>query len=316
MRFTSLSKRNLIELVIPGAVWVVFLLSSPISAQDTIEDTTCLECHEGMNETLAGTSHRLSSEIAKPVATVACISCHDGAPAHIQDPSKENITNPADLSGHDAVKLCTRCHAAHSELDNFGFDVHAVQEMKCGQCHKVHGTVKGQLLDDKAEFCLRCHAQVRTKFSSRSNHPVLQGNITCLSCHRFVKRQDDRLAFDLAGVCKSCHQDKSGPFPYEHEATMAYTVEGNGCTECHEPHGSENDHLLKQSGNHLCKGCHIEHVTRNHGALWDKVWSNYSCQTCHTQTHGSFAGNLFLDPNLPARMGGQCYNTGCHSPSR
>lgn len=316
MRFTYQFRGRPVGHIVVITIWLTLLTAAMISAQDIIEDKTCLECHEGMDKTLAATPHRLASESAKSSTTVACVSCHSGAQVHIQDPSKENIGNPANLTGHDAVALCTTCHTAHADLDNFGFDVHAVQEMKCGECHKVHGTVKGQLLDTKAEFCLRCHSAIRTKFSSRSNHPVMQGTLTCLNCHRFVKRQDDRLAYDLNGTCKACHQDKSGPFPYEHDATVAYTVDGNGCIECHEPHGSDNDHLLKQPGNHLCKSCHIEHVTRNHGALWDQVWSNNSCQSCHTQTHGSYTGNLFLDPNLPAKMGGNCFNSGCHSPNR
>jgi DmsE family decaheme c-type cytochrome len=191
-----------------------------------------------------------------------------------------------------------------------------VQEMNCGSCHKVHSLVPGQLLDTKADFCMNCHPAIKTRLLARSSHPIMQGTITCLSCHRFVKRQDSRLAYDLGGVCRSCHPEQSGPFQNEHEAINAYAVDGSGCVECHDPHGSENDHLLQQPGNRVCSSCHVEHATRNHGTLWDKVWSNYTCQTCHTQTHGSFVSNRFLDPNLPAKMGGQCFNTGCHSLNR
>jgi predicted CXXCH cytochrome family protein len=152
-----------------------------------------------------------------------------------------------------------------------------------------------------------------TKFRRCSNHPVLQGNLTCLDCHTFTRRRDYNLLYDFNRICQDCHPEQGGPYLYEHEAVNAYSVEGSGCVACHEPHGSENDRLLRQPGNQLCRQCHIEHITRNHGNAWEQVWSKYPCQYCHTETHGSFVSNLFLDPDLPAKFSGDCYNSGCHS---
>lgn len=295
--------------------FAVFLLSvfSVYGNVEVINDETCLECHDGIEKTLAFTPHRLRSQTNQPTSTVSCSNCHDGGAVHIEDPSVDNITNPSNLSGNKAVETCSKCHISHVELDNYGFDAHSNQQLNCAECHKVHANYTSLLFDDRADFCLRCHSEKKNNFIRRSNHPVRQGNLTCLNCHRFVKRQDNNLAFDLNRVCQDCHPEQGGPFLYEHEAMNAYSVEGGGCIECHDPHGSENDRLLKQKENQTCRQCHIEHITRNHNNLWDLVWSKLACKTCHIDTHGSFTSNLFLDPDLPAKFNGNCFNTGCHS---
>ena len=298
------------------AYYIVFLLLlAPAMAEDdpVADNETCLDCHEQFDLSLRPTPHRLSSEISKPAVVVACVSCHDGAETHLEDPDRGTITNPANVSGSTAREICFTCHVAHIALDNYGFDTHAVEELNCGECHQIHGSNHKALIDDNAEFCRKCHQEKTTDFMAVSNHPVTQGNLTCLNCHRFVQRLDNNLAYDLNGICRDCHPAQAGPFMYEHEAVNAYSIEGSGCIACHEPHGSPNDHLLREPGGQLCRQCHLPagHLTAHGG-----VWGEYDCQVCHTETHGSFVSNLYLDANLPTKLGGDCYNTGCHNLNR
>lgn len=278
-----------------------------------VPDETCLDCHDGMDLTLAEGPMRLSSQTSGSAVEIGCVSCHKGGDIHIDDPSTENITNPGHLIGRELIDLCSKCHTTHQELDNYGFDAHSTLEMNCAECHRVHSVGGEELLDDRAEFCLKCHEEMSNKLSRRSNHPVLEDNVTCLSCHRFTRRADHNTIYGLGRVCQDCHPDKGGPFLYEHAATQAYAVEGSYCIECHNPHGTENNRLLRQPGNQLCRSCHIEHVTRNHNDLWENVWSKIPCQTCHIDTHGSYVSALYLDPDLPAKFGGDCYDASCHS---
>ena len=188
---------NMVGQAMIYAVTMILCCSVVVWAQGSaaVADKDCLECHEGMDKTLSASSHQLSSDKACRTVEVRCVSCHDGADKHLQDPSKENITNPARLSGHDMVAACTRCHTAHTALDNYGFDAHASQQLSCAECHKVHGGAPGQLLDTKADFCLRCHQTIKNKLIARSSHPIMQGVITCLNCHRFTKRGNARRTF-------------------------------------------------------------------------------------------------------------------------
>ncbi|MFC1475079.1 cytochrome c3 family protein, partial [Candidatus Zixiibacteriota bacterium] len=287
----------------------VTLFIFPLTILASVDDETCLGCHDEMEKTLSFTPHRLSSQYNSTSSDVSCISCHSNGAVHADDPSEDNIGNPMRQSGNEAVMACTECHQAHVELDNFGNDSHNLMQLNCSSCHKVHGRKQSLLVDDGAKFCLKCHADVKADFSRRSNHPLKQGNLTCLSCHKFTKKSDDNFSYDVNGVCQDCHQDKSGPFLYEHESVNAYSVEGSGCVECHAPHGSENDRLLRQPGDAICSSCHM---VPQHTAVYHDFIS-YGCLSCHTQTHGSFTSNLFLDPDLPVKFGYDCYQGGCHS---
>ncbi len=279
-------------------------------ADYNIDDETCLTCHDGLDQSLAATPHRLSSTFSDPAIEIKCAGCHEGAGGHVEDPSPENIKTPSGMVSTDVIKICTRCHKAHDQLDDYGFDSHSIEQISCADCHKVHGYDPSLLLDDRAKFCLRCHKEMKTRFTRNSNHPLLQGVVNCLSCHRFTSKADNNLAYDLTGTCRKCHPREGGPYPYEHEAVNSYSVEGSGCVECHDPHGSSNNRLLRQPGNQLCRQCHMP---AGHSVAHGGIWARYACEQCHVDTHGSFVSNLFLDPNLPSKFSGDCYNVGCHS---
>jgi DmsE family decaheme c-type cytochrome len=322
MRQDEMSSRDQRRKCPLGVVVTVAILALCITTASAtspgVDNETCFDCHDEQEVSLHRGPHRLSSTIKNPAIEVSCVSCHAGADIHIEDPSTDNITNPASLSGRDAQNVCGECHVPHTELDNYGFDMHTTIQLNCSSCHKVHSPDGNQLLNDKADFCFACHDDIKTSFSRRSNHPLFQGNVTCLSCHRFVKRHDHNQAFDLNRVCQDCHPEQSGPFPYEHNAANAYAVDGSGCVECHEPHGSEYSRLLKQPGAELCLQCHITPPGHdNMPALHGDVRNIETCYACHTDVHGSFTSHKLLDPALQAKLGSpqNCYQSGCHSIS-
>lgn len=288
-----------------------FVASSVRSASEQTgpDDATCLGCHDGYDKTLANTVHRLSEGTKGAAVKIACVSCHEGGSVHADDPSKSNITNPASLSGDKAQNACASCHLPHQELDDYGFNAHSQQQLNCSSCHKVHAAapVVGLLIDDNTDFCGKCHNSTKLGFLRRSNHPVLQGAMTCLSCHRFTKRADQNQAYGFGRVCEDCHSDVAGPYRFEHPVANAYDVQGSGCIECHNPHGSENDKLLRQPNNTICQSCH---AVPRHNTAHDGAYANLDCLACHTDIHGSAVDYRFLDQNLSAKFGSSCY---CHS---
>lgn len=287
---------------------LLLLFANLAIAQDSeVKNEACLDCHDGIEETLFYTPHDLQNN----KSDINCISCHSGGKTHFEDPSVENIVNPKHVSGIDALKACNSCHTPHATLDNLGFDIHQSQGLNCSSCHTVHGGKKSLLLNDNASFCMTCHDDVKQEFSRRSSHPVNQGSITCLDCHSFSKETDNNLSYDLQRACMDCHPEQGGPFLFEHEVTTSYTVGGSGCIECHSPHGSENNYLLSQPNDNLCKSCHF--VPNHETAHANRDYSVENCSTCHTQTHGSFTSNLLLDPNMNTKFADNCYESGCHS---
>lgn len=277
---------------------------------EPVDDETCLTCHEGYDQTLAATVHRLASTMKSPSQTVMCASCHSGAEVHIEDPSVDNIGNPSRLSGQDAIETCSACHIAHVDLDNYGFDAHSELRLNCSGCHSVHGGNQSLLVDAGADFCYACHQSVKTQFARNSQHPVRQGNITCLSCHQFVARKDANLAYDLGRVCQDCHPQQAGPFLFEHEPNSAWAVEGSGCIECHEPHGSANDRLLRQSESNVCRQCHI---LPGHRLAHGGIYADNNCLSCHLEVHGSHTNRKLWDPAIAVKFGVDCFQSGCHS---
>jgi predicted CXXCH cytochrome family protein len=94
-------------------------------------------------------------------------------------------------------------------------------------------------------------------------------------------------------------------------------VEGGGCGECHEPHGSENDRLLRQPDEGVCLQCHITppgHL--NMPALHGFVADIENCVACHSEIHGSFVSSRFLDPLLQGRLGSPQPCADCHDLTR
>jgi predicted CXXCH cytochrome family protein len=63
------------------------------------------------------------------------------------------------------------------------------------------------------------------------------------------------------------------------------------CANCHDPHGSNHENMLKTAKPRLCQQCHIEsrHPTspygRDTGSL--KFVLGRQCLSCHANIHGS-----------------------------
>ena len=146
------------------------------------------------------------------------------------------------------------------------------------------------------QACFACHFQQHAEFHFPEHHPVREGKMNCVQCH-------DPHGFDImkpAGglamarvnqQCATCHREQSRRVVFEHEALR------EGCTTCHQPHGSINNKMLVQPDPNLCLRCHaqvqgagvrpgqliigkVNHSTFvNRGTCWSS--------TCHTAVHGS-----------------------------
>ena len=208
--------------------------------------------------------------------------------------------------------VCAGCHITPHQASIPSGDVHAKANLACASCHLIHDNSNEFLVKENLDnYCLSCHTSTAMEFQQRSVHPLEAGNVRCVDCHSLesIGASEFKTGFDSS--CQSCHDEKFGPYLYEHQATYDHLVEAGACIECHEPHGSMNDRLLKTPNNTLCLQCHeapLGHMT-NHSGLGMK----YNCVDCHSDIHGSYDNRLMLDPDLGSKFSPDCYQSGCHS---
>jgi len=281
-----------------------FVPGGAVSA--AVESSVCLECHDGYDATLAESTHRLGTALPEPGGTLGCVSCHQDGKAHVEDPSTENMFNPAVDDPRRVVRVCSGCHNPHIESEDIVSDHLARAGFTCTDCHKVHepgatGT----------ELCESCHAAMINQFSGTSAHPVIGKELGCIDCHSVGERSPSYQSEGGSVDCVGCHPDYSGPHRYEHEAAWSFTTEGSGCTACHSVHSSVNDRLLRRPGNGLCRQCHG--VPPLHRVTHDGLGSKYDCLECHSEIHGSNDNSHLLDPQLGSKISGGPDGCFCHN---
>lgn len=218
---------------------------------------------------------------------------------------------PPTIPGAEFVGMdgCADCH--EKEAKNFARAKHARIHVKDGElaglsgCESCHGPgskhVDADDKDKKATIvnpgkssseCFRCHFDKEAEFNLPHRHPVVEGKMTCSDCHD-PHGPDSKKPAGLAitrvnDACAECHREQARPHIYQHEALR------DGCTVCHDVHGSINKKMLVQNDANLCLQCHAQVPTasgkiqiggRDHTSFLSRgtCWS----AGCHTGLHGS-----------------------------
>jgi predicted CXXCH cytochrome family protein len=211
------------------------------------------------------------------------------------------------------TKECATCHeklvrdfrtADHAKLQAKGKNA---IDMGCESCHgpgSKHveaGGGSGTIVNPKKspQTCFQCHLDKQAEFRLPYSHPVLAGKMTCSDCHNPHKGNAVKGGgTQLSGkneTCYQCHKSQFGPFVFSHDAVR------EGCSTCHNAHGSVNQKLLTERNNTLCLKCHIDANTKHTGQMGSS--SNHfdpggdaargSCWSagCHFSVHGSNVNN-------------------------
>jgi DmsE family decaheme c-type cytochrome len=288
-----------------------FVLQASSTEPATIPSEVCLDCHEDAPNALIGTAHDPSGNI------IACADCHKGPATamHVDDPDEYKPIVPGKLPADSMSAVCTDCHKDPHALNLYERDPHGDADMSCSACHKVHNSNEHASLLKGPEntVCLDCHASARSDFALPTHHPVMEGVVGCRDCHiEIAQSPKQRTRGGPGETCVECHGRMQGPFPFEHDPAVNYSVNEGGCLNCHNPHGSTFPMLLKQSYESphfsMCSQCHVvpKHLNNMmHGSMWAGV----PCNECHTDIHGSYTSPHLLDPSLGSQG---CLKAGCH----
>ncbi|MFI5356122.1 MAG: cytochrome c3 family protein [Opitutales bacterium] len=229
--------------------------------------------------------------------------------------ANRTIVAPPGIAGAHYIgdKQCAQCHA--DKTDHFATATHAklalggpkVGSTGCEACHgpgSAHdqaGGGRGTIVNPgrSPEACFACHLDKRGEMSLPHTHPVLAGKVSCVDCHdvhagKAIRSSGAALA-DSTEVCLRCHTQQAGPFTYPHGA-----IREEGCTACHNPHGTVNDKMLVARDANLCLRCHLATLDAGiniggyksggaHGNALGSRLSEGTCWSagCHEDVHGS-----------------------------
>ena len=302
--------------------------------QDYIGSEACSACHEAESKSFHQTAHsRAFPKLDKTKWKAdGCEACHGPGKAHVEGGGdKSKIKTFESATAKQISDICLGCHAGKEEHNNFRRGEHWRNDVSCTDCHSPHASShppiqtksdgssslwpvgpfaahasdfspRHMLKKHEVLLCMTCHNETKSQFNRPFHHKVLEGSMTCSDCHNphggFELKQA-RLATGADAVCFKCHADKQGPFVFEHAPLKV-----EGCTACHDPHGSSNPKLLKRSNvAQLCIECHSNVGTvpgedpTSAGAQVPHDVSNpryRNCTICHSKIHGSNTSNKFF----------------------
>jgi len=141
----------------------------------------------------------------------------------------------------------------------------------------------------KSLVCLKCHTANATFNLHNWNSGVHAINdVSCFDCHDLHKGPIlITEPAEIKDMCTKCHQKQNIEFslPSHHPVNEGRVF----CTDCHDPHGTINDNLLREdSVKETCTQCHGE---KEGPFLFEHADNTEDCTKCHS-SHGSVNNNL------------------------
>ena len=286
----------------------------PEGAHGFVGGEVCKTCHPDVWLKFYKNPHfkSIASGKEKPENT-GCESCHGPGAAHVEARGgKATILAFSQMQPKQILDNCLRCHAETLSRANIRRSSHTENDVVCTNCHSIHKSPvpKFLLASVQTELCYGCHADVRSQFSMPFKHRVNEGAMVCSDCHnphgtfqptwrngerpRMVKQ-----ALNNEEPCLKCHEEKRGPFVYEHPP-----VRVEGCEACHYAHGSANSRLLRRPVVFtMCLECHNGAPGFGRTGFGDPVPVSFhdlrssrfhNCTNCHSHIHGSNLSAFFL----------------------
>jgi DmsE family decaheme c-type cytochrome len=277
----------------------------------------------------------------------------DGSPAPATAPSGPVAGGKQSKAAGEAhfvgAKVCLTCHASQTAdfqktmMGRIGMTQKG--KFDCENCHgpgSAHVKAGGgrgvggiisfrpndlsRTANDNNAICLACHERGNRTYWNGSTHETR--GLMCTNCHtvmKVVSRKSQLKTVFEPETCFQCHKDRRAQmFRSSHmpmrEAKMV-------CSDCHNPHGSTTEALLKKDSindtcytchaekrgpflfehapvRENCENCHVAHGSVNEFLL--RIPRQRLCATCHGFGHGLTSGPLAVQS-----MGRSCQN--CHN---
>jgi hypothetical protein len=147
------------------------------------------------------------------------------------------------------------------------------------------GTQDGNNMPNYMLLCLDCHNPTNTIYSNRLSRNLYPINWTASGDFHGNNPRNDLSMTPEWGDLVLPYKIVAGTYPKTN-----YLL---NCTDCHEPHGSPNEFLLRKTVN----GTQVNTIALN--GRWF-----YWCQTCHVLTINN---PMHTDPNFDCYSAGACH---------
>jgi DmsE family decaheme c-type cytochrome len=255
------------------------------------------------------------------IGSKACAKCHSPLIAQFQ----KTLMGKIGMSPKGKGKFeCENCHGPGSE------------HVRLGGGRGVGGILSFETddprpVEERNAVCLNCHQRGERTYWAGSVHE--SRGLACTNCHTIMKavsRTHQLKTVKVKDTCFQCHKLQRAQIQYS--SHMPIRENKITCTNCHNPHGSTTEKLIRQATvNDNCYTCHAEKrgpflyehqpVRENclnchtpHGSNYEyllKVARPRLCHQCHTMAHNSTTSGGFGYPNTVYLLQNACGN--CHS---
>jgi predicted CXXCH cytochrome family protein len=237
----------------------------------------CKDCHKNETIEYEKTSHSKIVFLGKDYIH-GCETCHGPGKAHgdsVQaahgddaEIAKAMLAHPIFAfkgSAQENASRCLSCHITSKQQERFEHSEHAAHGISCGQCHAAH------LVDE-------------VKDASKAGLSYPQADFFQLPQIGDENRwlRTSLLKLSEPALCFSCHQTVQAQFAQpEHHRVPEGLMK---CSDCHNPHGSENVASLNNPGQETCVKCHVE--KRGPFVFEHPAVKAEGCVSCHNP-HGT-----------------------------
>jgi DmsE family decaheme c-type cytochrome len=249
------------------------------------------------------------------------------APTPAPAPAKVRPVGPAVEAHFVGEKVCMTCHASYAEafaktlMGRIGRNQPG--KFACENCHGagsehvklgggrgVGGIIsfrvedRSRTAEENNAICLTCHEKGQRTYWQGSIHQTR--DLACTNCHTVMKNVS--LKHQLKTVlepdtCFQCHKDRRAQM--FRSAHMPLREGKITCSDCHNPHGSATEALIKEDSiNDNCYKCHAE---KRGPFLFEHAPVRENCLNCH-EAHGSI-NEASLKLSRP-RLCFECHGTG------
>jgi DmsE family decaheme c-type cytochrome len=230
---------------------------------------------------------------ANYVGTQNCLSA-----CHYHDRIKQDFdasTMGVQMSKKSGMPLvnCESCHGPGSLAiegltpEKVEADAKAGKQTSCD--YKTFIDINNIPAQAKSLICLKCHTANAT-FNlhnwNAGSHSV--NDVACSDCHRIHAGSDLKVKpRDTLEMCYKCHQESKAEFSLpSHHAVPEKRI---FCTDCHDPHGSPTEKLLRKATvKDTCVQCHSD---KEGPFVFEHADNMDDCRNCHS-AHGSVNNNL------------------------